>query len=256
MNGALDAATRKCMDAFISLLEKNAVVLTDDKGRASLYVEIYSRLEEMYLDYDPSDIYRGTFDGGCPWRLTSKEELIIGAKGTIFEIGPDLAECENMISPLKERVKKIIVPAPTYFSGSMAYFFSGYPKLTRVDLKHASFSGVEIFSGMFSDCPKLKHVTINGYDFSLATDMSYMFAGCHQLQEVDFLRLTAPRLRNMSKAFAGCEKLSWPKGFTGTSFASGVNLDSLFGGGELERHLETVPQRNGIISIAFKEDSL
>ena len=91
---------------------------------------------------------------------------------------------------------------------SMISYFSGFDKMTSIDLSALDTSEVTNMSNMFSGCSSLTSLDVSKFDTSKVTNMSYMFYNCRSLTSLDVSKLDTSNVTNMSNMFSGCSSLT------------------------------------------------
>ncbi|WP_028520100.1 BspA family leucine-rich repeat surface protein [Ruminococcus flavefaciens] len=120
----------------------------------------------------------------------------------------------------KEKVTKITCTPGTVFPESASYMFSGFTKLTAVDLTGADFSRTKEARGFFSSCYKLESVDLTRTDFSAVTTMERMFRGCLKLKSITGLKASSSDLQSLDGLFMDCLELR-------TADVSGLNTSNV-----------------------------
>ena len=85
---------------------------------------------------------------------------------------------------------------------SMIGYFSGFNKMTSVDLSALDTSQVTDMSFMFSECRILTSLDVSKFNTSKVTDMSNMFSYCNRLINLDLRNFDTSKVTNMSSMFA------------------------------------------------------
>ena len=91
---------------------------------------------------------------------------------------------------------------------SMIGYFSGFRKMTSIDLSALDTSEVTNMRGMFSECWNLTSLDLSNFDTSKVTDMSRMFDGCDRLANLDVSNFDTSKVTDMSRIFEGCDRLA------------------------------------------------
>ena len=91
---------------------------------------------------------------------------------------------------------------------SMMGYFSGFSKMTSIDLSVMDTSEVTNMFGMFSSCSSLTSLDVSNFDTSKVTDMSYMFQDCSRLTSLDVSKFDTSQVTNMSVMFSSCSRLT------------------------------------------------
>ncbi len=87
---------------------------------------------------------------------------------------------------------------------SMVGYFSGFNKMTSIDLSVLDTSEVTNMIGMFSSCSSLTSLDVSNFDTSKVTDMSAMFAECRSLTSLDVSSFDTSNVTNMHFMFCDC----------------------------------------------------
>ena len=87
---------------------------------------------------------------------------------------------------------------------SMINYFSGFKKMTSIDLSALDTSEVTNMSGMFHDCRSLTSLDVSKFDTSQVTDMEGMFADCGSLTSLDVSKFDTSQVTDMSDMFLQC----------------------------------------------------
>ena len=90
---------------------------------------------------------------------------------------------------------------------SMIGYFSGFSKMTSIDLSALDTSEVTNMMGMFGGCSDLTNLDVSKFDTSNVTDMSWMFSSCTGLTSLDVSNFNAPQLTDITDMFAGLTNL-------------------------------------------------
>ena len=87
---------------------------------------------------------------------------------------------------------------------SMIGYFSGFTKMTSIDLSSLDTSEVTNMVGMFECCEGLTSLDVSKFDTSNVTNMSGMFAWCSSLTSLDLRNFDTSEVTNMSNMFCDC----------------------------------------------------
>ena len=87
---------------------------------------------------------------------------------------------------------------------SMIRYFSGFSKMTSIDLLALDTSEVTNMSYMFNYCISLPNLDVSNFDTSKVTDMSGMFNKCRSLTSLDVSNFDTSEVTNMSYMFCKC----------------------------------------------------
>ena len=90
---------------------------------------------------------------------------------------------------------------------SMSGYFSGFNKMTSIDLSTLDTSEVTNMDGMFDECSSLTNLDVNNFDTSKVTDMSWMFAGC-SITSLDLSSFDTSKVTDMWNMFSDCSSLT------------------------------------------------
>ena len=91
---------------------------------------------------------------------------------------------------------------------SMVGYFSGFNKMTSIDLSVLDTSEVTNMNGMIGGCSSLTNLDLSNFDTSQVTDMCYMFGGCSGLTSLGVSNFDTSKVTDMSFMFIGCEGLT------------------------------------------------
>ena len=91
---------------------------------------------------------------------------------------------------------------------SMLGYFSGFNKMTSIDLSALDTSKVTDMSGMFNSCSSLTSLDLSNFDTSKVTNMSFMFAGCSSLLSLDLSNFDTSQVTLMDSMFNNCSSLT------------------------------------------------
>ena len=91
---------------------------------------------------------------------------------------------------------------------SMIGYFSGFNKMTSINLSALDTSEVTNMIGMFSRCRSLTNLDVSNFDTSKVTNMSGMFYECSSLTSLDVSNFDTSNVRNMSRMFYHCISLT------------------------------------------------
>ena len=89
---------------------------------------------------------------------------------------------------------------------SMIDYFSGFNKMTSIDLSSLDTSEVTNMIGMFG-CDSLTSLDLSNFDTSKVTDMSYMFQNCFSLTSLDLSNFDTSNVVDMKNMFEWCSSL-------------------------------------------------
>ncbi len=84
---------------------------------------------------------------------------------------------------------------------SMINYFSGFNKMTSMDLSALDTSEVTNMSLMFYSCSSLTNLDVSNFDTSQVTDMIHMFAFCSSLTSLDVSNFDTSQVTNMYGMF-------------------------------------------------------
>ena len=110
---------------------------------------------------------------------------------------------------------------------SMIGYFSGFSKMTSIDLSALDTSEVTDMSYMFSECMNLTSLDVSNFDTSQVTDMWTMFAGCMSLTSLDVSNFDTSEVTDMSLMFFECSRLT-SLDVSNFDTSSVTNMDSMF----------------------------
>ena len=110
---------------------------------------------------------------------------------------------------------------------SMIGYFSGFSKMTSIDLSALDTSKVTDMSLMFDDCRSLTSLDVSNFDTSQVTDMWTMFAGCMSLTSLDVSNFDTSEVTDMSLMFFECSRLT-SLDVSNFDTSSVTNMDSMF----------------------------
>ena len=91
---------------------------------------------------------------------------------------------------------------------SMIGYFSGFSKMTSIDLSALDTSEVTDMSYMFKSCNGLTSLDVSKFDTSQVTTMTWMFAECSSLTSLDVSKFDTSKVTNMSYMFYNCRSLT------------------------------------------------
>ena len=91
---------------------------------------------------------------------------------------------------------------------SMVGYFSGFNKMTSIDLSVLDTSEVTNMIGMFSSCSSLTSLDVSNFDTSEVTNMIGMFSSCSSLTSLDVSNFDTSKVTDMSAMFAECRSLT------------------------------------------------
>ena len=81
---------------------------------------------------------------------------------------------------------------------NMVGYFSGFRRVTSIDLLALDTSEVTDMGGMFSVCSSLTNLDVSKFDTSNVTDMNGMFDSCHDLTSLDLSNFDTSQVISMS----------------------------------------------------------
>ena len=87
---------------------------------------------------------------------------------------------------------------------SMIGYFSGFSKITSIDLSALDTSEVTNMMGMFGGCSDLTNLDVSNFDTSEVTNMSAMFFSCSSLISLDLSDFDTSKVTNMENMFCDC----------------------------------------------------
>ena len=91
---------------------------------------------------------------------------------------------------------------------SMIGYFSGFNKMTSIDLSVLDTSEVTNMYYMFCDCSSLTSIDVSNFDTSNVTDMGGMFDGCRGLTNLGVSKFDTSNVTDMGKMFDDCRGLT------------------------------------------------
>ena len=91
---------------------------------------------------------------------------------------------------------------------SMIGYFSGFNKMTSINLSALDTSEVTNMIGMFSRCRSLTNLDVSNFDTSKVTNMSGMFYECSSLTSLDVSNFDTSKVTDMSRMFYHCISLT------------------------------------------------
>ena len=91
---------------------------------------------------------------------------------------------------------------------SMLGYFSGFNKMTSIDLSALDTSEVTNMGGMFSGCSSLTSLDLSNFDTSQVTDMYSMFGSCRGLTSLDVSKFDTSKVTSMYFMFSECSSLT------------------------------------------------
>ena len=91
---------------------------------------------------------------------------------------------------------------------SMMGHFSGFNKMTSIDLSALDTSEVTNMVSMFNSCSSLTSLDVSNFDTSKVTNMGSMFADCSSLTSLDVSNFDTSKVTNMGSMFADCSSLT------------------------------------------------
>ena len=91
---------------------------------------------------------------------------------------------------------------------SMIDYFSGFNKMTSIDLSALDTSEVTDMSSMFNDCEGLTSLDVSNFDTSKVTDMSDMFSYCNNLTSLGLSSFDTSNVTDMGDMFFHCDGLT------------------------------------------------
>ena len=91
---------------------------------------------------------------------------------------------------------------------SMIGYFSGFSKMTSIDLSVMDTSEVTNMIGMFSGCSSLTSLDVSNFDTSKVTNMIGMFVNCSSLTNLDVSNFDTSEVTNMYNMFRECSSLT------------------------------------------------
>ena len=91
---------------------------------------------------------------------------------------------------------------------SMISYFSGFDKMTSIDLSALDTSQVKNMSGMFSFCSRLTSLDVSKFDTSQVTNMGSMFSICSSLTSLDVSNFDTSKVTSMYEMFYYCSSLT------------------------------------------------
>ena len=91
---------------------------------------------------------------------------------------------------------------------NMIGYFSGFNKMTLIDLSALDTSKVTYMGGMFAGCSRLTSLDVSKFDTSEVTDMARMFYECSSLTSLDVSKFDTSKVTNMDSMFNSCSSLT------------------------------------------------
>ena len=91
---------------------------------------------------------------------------------------------------------------------NMIYMFTECRSLTNLDVSNFDTSEVTNMNCMFADCRSLTNLDVSNFDTSNVTDMGGMFDGCRGLTNLDVSNFDTSKVTDMSDMFGGCRGLT------------------------------------------------
>ena len=91
----------------------------------------------------------------------------------------------------------IVYKDKIYLSKNSPIKFSGYEKLSSLDLSSFNTNKVTDMSNMFYGCSNLTELNLSNFDTSNVTDMNYMFCGCSKLNKIILNNTTPPPINKI-----------------------------------------------------------
>ena len=95
---------------------------------------------------------------------------------------------------------------------SMIGYFSGFRKMTSIDLSALDTSEVTNMNGMFVGCSGLTNLDVSNFDTSQVTDMSSMFYGggdiSMNIEKINVSNFDTSKVTDMSSMFMSCSGLT------------------------------------------------
>ena len=91
---------------------------------------------------------------------------------------------------------------------NMVGYFSGFRRVTSIDLLALDTSEVTDMGGMFSVCSSLTNLDVSKFDTSKVTNMGSMFSYCSSLTSLDVSNFDTSNVINMSSMFDSCYDLT------------------------------------------------
>ncbi len=91
---------------------------------------------------------------------------------------------------------------------SMIGYFSGFNKMTSIDLSALDTSEVTNMVGMFAGCSSLTSLDVSNFDTSEVTNMGSMFAECSSLTSLEVNKFDTSKVTIMFFMFTGCSSLT------------------------------------------------
>lgn len=202
-----------CMEQFLDSWSIRALSDGDPEKRISpenrtiLRTSISKVLYELDESYNAFDIANDILDGGCPWRITEKGELLIGRDGESYTV------CSSQGMRFtwgnrtnKRRIKSVTALGNIKFAGDFSSLFRDLTSLKSADLQAVDFSQVTSLVNFFFNCNKLETVLFDPSAFGNVTDMSGMFTLCRKLRSIPGGWVT-DNVTHMSFMFRYCESL-------------------------------------------------
>ena len=91
---------------------------------------------------------------------------------------------------------------------SMMGHFSGFNKMTSIDLSALDTSEVTNMVSMFNSCSSLTSLDVSNFDTSKVTNMGSMFADCSSLTSLEVNKFDTSEVTNMLHMFSSCSSLT------------------------------------------------
>ena len=91
---------------------------------------------------------------------------------------------------------------------NMIGYFSGFNKMTLIDLSALDTSKVTNMVGMFAGCSRLISLDVSNFDTSEVTDMASMFSECGRLTSLDVSKFDTSEVTDMARMFYECSSLT------------------------------------------------
>ena len=90
---------------------------------------------------------------------------------------------------------------------SSRYMFSGFGKLTELDISGLNTSNTENMYAMFSNCSSLTSLDLSSFNTSKVEDMSWMFSRCTSLTALDLSSFDTSKVQMVGSMFSNCSGL-------------------------------------------------
>ena len=153
----------------------------------------------------------------------STYKLTIGGKGGIIANESMIGYFSGFNKMTSIDLSALDTSEVTNMSDMLSYSYN----LTSLDVRNFDTSQVTNMYDMFSQCNRLTSLDVSNFDTSKVTNMSYMFSLCSSLTSLDVRNFDTSQVTDMSNMFYDCEGLT-SLDVRNFDTSKVTNMDSMF----------------------------